>query len=100
MEVILELKECPDCKVDARLMNSIVQKEIEKGNMGKDTMPTTNTRVITNIDIRRPPLAGGRVPSARVSYDICMKCGKEHIWRIDKGYVTIPTRPGVPPEFA
>ena len=100
MEVIFELKECPDCKVDAWLMRSIVKKEIEKGNMGEGTIPTTNTGVITNIDTRKPPIAGGRVPSARVHYDICMKCGKEQIWRIEKGYVTIPTRPGQSPEFA
>jgi len=100
MEVIAELKECPDCKVDARLMNSIVQKEVEKGSMGKDMTPNTQAKIITNIDPRKPPLAGGRVPSGRVFYDICMKCGKEYIWRIEKGHVNIPTRPGQPPIFA
>lgn len=100
MEIIAEFKECPDCKVDARLMNFIVQKEIEKGNIGKDLMPNTQAKIFTNIDARKPPLAGGRVPSGRVYYDICMKCGREYIWRIEKGHMTIPARPGQIPVFA
>lgn len=99
MEVIFELNECPDCKMDAWLMKSIVQKEIEKGNMGEDVVANTQTRVITNIDARKPSLVGAGIPSARVFYDTCMKCGKEHIVRIEKGHVTLPTRPGMPPIF-
>lgn len=99
MEVIAEFNECPDCKLDAWLMKSIVRMEVIKGNMGEDVVGNTQTRIITNIDGRRPPLIGARIPSARVFYDTCMKCGKEHIVRIEKGHVTLPTRPGMPPEF-
>ncbi|GAI85239.1 unnamed protein product [marine sediment metagenome] len=98
MEVVAEFNECPDCLVDAWLMKSIVKKEIEKGNMGGNVVANTQTRIITNIDARKPPLIGARIPSARVFYDTCMKCGKEHIVRIEKGYVTLP-RPGMPPIF-
>lgn len=100
MEVLAEFKECPDCKVDARLMNSIAQMEIIKGNMGKDVVPNTQARIITNIDMRKPPLTGARVPSARVFFDICTKCGREYIFRIEKGHITLPARPGAPVVFA
>lgn len=100
MIVLAEFKECPDCKVDARLMNSIVQEEIAKGNIGADVVANTMTKMITNLDARKPPLVGGRVPSARVFYDICCKCGKEYAVRIEKGHVTMPSGPGVIPVFA
>lgn len=100
MEIIAEIKECPDCKVDARLMNIIAQEAIKLGNFGEDIVPNTAAKIITNIDPRKPPLVGGRVISARVYYDICCKCGRERIWRIEKGYVTIPARPGMAPEFS
>lgn len=100
MELIAEFKECPDCKVDAWLMKSIVQEQIAKGNMGEDVTANTASKIITNVDARKPPLVGGRIPSARVYYDICTKCGKERVVRIEKGHVTIPSRPGMLPEFA
>ncbi len=81
-------------------MKSIVQKEIAKGNMGKDTFASTQINMYTNVDVLRPPLVGARIPSARVYHDICIKCGKEHIVRIEKGHVTIPSSPGVQPIFA
>ena len=100
MELIAEFKECPDCKVDARLMNSIVQEEIAKGNIEEGSPAATDGRVITNINILTPPLVGGRLAGARVFYDICTKCGTEYIVRIEKGHVTLPTRPGMLPTFA
>ena len=100
MEVIAEFKECPDCKVDAWLMKSIMRMEIIEGNVGEDVVPNTMTKLITNLDARKPPLLGGRVASARIYYDICTKCGKEQPVRIEKGHVTMPSRPGQPPVFA
>lgn len=100
MEILATFNECSDCKVDARLMNSIVQEEISKGNMGSDVVPNTQARIITNIDMRKPPLIGGRIPSARVYYDICCRCGKEYVVRIERGHITMPSGPGVPPVFA
>ncbi len=100
MEVLAEFRECPGCKVDAWLMKSIMKIEVVKGNIGADVMPGTMTKVFTNLDTRKPPLLGGRVASARVYYDICCQCGKEHPVRIEKGYVTIPSSPGQVPVFA
>jgi len=100
MEVIAEIKECPNCHVDARLMNMIAQEAIKLGNLGENVVPNTMGKIITNVDPRKPPLVGGRVISARVYYDICTNCGKEYIWRIEKGHVTIPARPGIPPKFS
>lgn len=100
MELIAQFDECPDCHVDAWLMKGIVQGEIAKGSMGEGVIPNTMTKLITNLDARKPPLVGGRVPSARVFYDICCKCGKEYIVRIEKGHITMPSRPGVAPVFA
>lgn len=100
MELIAEFKECPHCKVDARLMDPIVREEIAKGNMGEDMTGSTMCKVFTNIDVRKPPLVGGRVLSARVFYDVCTKCGYEYPVRIEKGHVTMPSRPGVLPVFA
>jgi hypothetical protein len=100
MKTISEFKECPDCKVDARLMNSIVQEEVLKGNMGEDTIAFTDAKIICNIDPRRPPIAGGRVPGARVIRDICTKCGREFTTKIERGYVTPPTTPGGVPIFS
>lgn len=100
MKVIAEFKECPDCKVDARLMNTIVQEEMVKGNMSKDVVSWTIAAIYCNVDPRRPPIAGGRVPGARVFKDICTKCGREYTVRIETGYVTLPSRPGVLPTFA
>lgn len=100
MEIIATFNECPGCHVDSRLMNSIVKEEIAKGNIGEGAVPNTGIKIITNIDARKPPLVGGRVSSARVFYDICCQCGKEYIVRIEKGHITMPSRPGVPPVFA
>lgn len=100
MEVVLDLKECPNCKADAWLMKSIMKMEVVKGNIGEDMFPNTATKLVTNLDARKPPLLGGRVASARVYYDICCRCGREQPVRLEKGYVTMPSRPGQAPEFA
>lgn len=100
MKVIAEFKECPDCKVDARLMNSIVQEEIAKGNMGVDTISFIDIRVVCNVDPKKPPIVGGRIPGARITRDMCTKCGKEFTTKIEIGYITPPTRPNMPPIFA
>lgn len=100
MRTIAEFCECPDCKVDARLMNSIVQEEVAKGNMGEGMAPCTSANIYCNIDPRRPPIAGGRVPGARVTRDICTRCGREYTVRIEIGHVTAPVRPGMPPAFS
>ncbi len=100
MEVVLDLKECPNCLVDAWLMKSIMRMEVVKGNVGEDVIPNTATKIVTNLDARKPPIIGGRVASARVYYDICTKCGKEQPVRLEKGFVTMPSRPGMPPEFS
>ncbi|GAI09501.1 unnamed protein product, partial [marine sediment metagenome] len=95
-----EFNECPDCKVDARLMNSIVQEEVAKGNMGKEAVACTDVRVFCNVDPSKPQLAGGRLPGAKVYRDMCTKCGREFTSRIERGYVTLPTTPGMPPVFS
>lgn len=100
MKTIAEFEKCPDCKIDARLMNSIVQEEIAKGNMSKDIVPCTHGDIYCNIDPRHLPLTGGRVPGARVLYDICTKCGRSYTVRIETGYVTTPVRQGMPPTFS
>ena len=99
MEVVLDLEKCPNCKDGAWLMKSIMMMEIVKGNVGEDVIPNSATKIITNLDARKPPLIGGRVVSARVYYDICTKCGREQPFRLEKGYVTMP-QPGMPPIFA
>ena len=99
MEVLVEFKECPDCKVDARLMNSIVQEEITKGNMGEGTIPFSDMKMMYNLDPRKTILTGSRLPGARVTYDICTKCGKEFTTKIELGHVLPSSNPGVPPTF-
>jgi len=99
MEVVAEFEECPDCKVDAWLMKSVMKPAITMGTVGDDVIPNSRTILISNLDARRPPIIGGRVASARVYYDICAKCGVERPVRIEKGYITMP-RPGQAPEFA
>ncbi len=99
MEVVLDLEECPNCKVPW-LMKSIMKMEVIKDNVGEDVIPNTAMKIVTNLDARKPPLVGGRVVSSRVYYDICPKCGKEQPVRLEKGYVTMPSRPGMPPVFS
>lgn len=100
MKIIAEFRECPDCKVDARLMHLIISEEISKGNMGDNTLACTAVKVVTNIDPRKPPISGARIPSARIFYDMCTKCGKEYTVRIEQGHVAIPLRPTDPVVFA
>ncbi len=100
MEVVLDLEKCPSCKDGAWLMKSVMRMEIIKGNVGEDVYPNTAIKIVTNLDARKPPLVGGRVASARVYYDICCQCGREQPVRLEKGYVTMPSRPGIPPVFA
>jgi len=99
MKVIAEFKECPDCKVDARLMDPIIQEEIAKGNMSKDVLSCASADITFIIDPKHPPITGGRVAGARVLRDICIKCGRTYTVRIDRGYVTLPTRAGMPVTF-
>lgn len=100
MEIIAEFKECPYCKVDARLMQSIVDAEIARGNASEGMIGHTKSHIYTNIDTTKEHLVGGRLPSARVYWDICMECGRELPVRIEKGYVTPPARIGDPVVFA
>ncbi len=99
MELIAEFEKCPVCEVDAWLMKSIIQAEIALGNMGDDVVPNTIAKIFSNVDMRKPPLVGGRIPSARVHYDICTKCGVERPVRIERGHMTIPAGPNVVSEF-
>ena len=100
MKVVATFAECPHCNVNNRLMNSVVQEEIAKGNMSKNSTPCTQIALFSNIDLARPPIAGGRVPGARIYKDICISCGTEFITRIETGYVTMPTVQGAMPTFA
>ena len=100
MKVVAEFKECRECKVDARLMHTLVQEEIKLGNMTPGTLGCTRIDVYSNMDTNRPPIAGGRIRSARVYSDICTKCGKEYIVKIETGYVTVPANPGIAPIFS
>lgn len=100
MKTIATFNKCPDCKVDKRLMNTIVQEEIAKGNMSKEAFGCTMMNVYSNIDPMRPPIAGGRVPGARVTRDICTGCGREYTTKIETGHITIPTHQNQPPSFS
>ena len=64
MKTVAEFTECPDCKVDARLMNPIIQEEISKGNMSNEVLSCSSADIIFVIDPSHPPIAGGRVPGA------------------------------------
>lgn len=100
MRVIAEFYKCPNCKADARLMGSIVQEEMAKGNMGEGVVGCTQINVYCNVDPRRPPIVGGRIPGARVFKDVCTNCGKEFTTRIESGHVTPSTIEGMPPTFS
>jgi hypothetical protein len=100
MKVVFERNVCPSCGVDARLMAQIVGEERKLNNVGEGTLACTQAKIITNIDPRKPPIAGGRIKSARVLYDICTKCGKEYVVRIEQGFITIPLSPQQQPTFA
>lgn len=99
MKTVFEFKECPDCKVDARVMNIIIQEEVAKGNMSKDVVPCISVSLYSVIDPRRPPLIGARIPGARVLRDICTRCGREVTTKIEVGRVTVPLKPGDPIQF-
>jgi hypothetical protein len=101
MKTIGEYRKCtgnlPDgtmCGANSWLMNEIVKEQVNLGNIGKDAVGCVEMPVYTNFDARKPPIAGGRVKSARVMYDICKKCGHKQVVRIEEGYVTIPTMQG------
>ena len=100
MKVLAELKECPNCKVEVWLMRSIANEEIKKGFMSGGTFGFSKAEVFCNLDLTKPMLAGGRAPGARVFRDICTRCMKEQIVRIETGHVTMPTRQGMLPVFA
>jgi glutaredoxin len=100
MKLLSEFNNCPHCKADARLMNTLVQAEIDKGNMGAEIIPWTFITVYCNIDSSRPPIAGGRVPAARIYKDMCTECGEEFTTRIETGFLTMPLRAGAAPVFS
>jgi len=99
MEVVAEFVNCPKCEEDHRLMHGIVKDQIENDNMGEKAIGCTDIKVYCNIDPTHIPIVGGRVPGARVYFDMCTKCGKIYTVRIEKGHVSIPSTPGLPPEF-
>ena len=100
MQLVATFTECPTCKVDEALMGSIVKKEKELGKMSDDIVGCISTEIWCNVDPKRPPIAGGRIPGARAYRDMCMKCGGVYTVQIEKGYVTMPLRPELPPTFA
>lgn len=100
MKTIAEFDKCPDCGASARLMGPIIQEEVAKGNMSSDLAGYTQVSVYCNVDQRRPPIVGGRIPGARVFKDVCVNCGREYTVRIETGHVTLPTRRDMPPTFS
>ena len=101
MKVILNTRDCTHCgEKDAGVMAGIVRDEIAMGNMGEDVVGHAMASVYTIVDARRPPLAGARIPAARVYADICKKCGREFNFLIEQGRATLPLRPGDIPIFS
>jgi len=99
MKVLAEFKVCRDCKSSKRLMDSIVQKEIELGNMSKMAFGFTQIAIYCNVDPTKQLISGGRMLGSRVFKDICLGCGKEYIFRIESGHVMTSSTPGVVPTF-
>lgn len=101
MKIIAEFNECPDCKVDDRLVKTICEKEIELGNLSENFAPYSSANIYAPVDAtRKPLLVGGRLLAARVLRDVCIKCGKEFTTRIEMGHVTPSADPRLPPTFA
>lgn len=100
VEVVAEFHECQDCKVDARLMQSIADGMIEKGNADVGSLGAVRTEIYSIVNPTKPPIAGARIPSARVSWDICTKCGRTFTVKIEKGHMTMPLAPGGQPTFS
>ena len=99
MKLLKEIKRCPYCFRDKRLMNGICQAQKDLGNMDKAVVGATHVDVYCNIDPTKPVISGGRMAAARVFRDICGNCGREYVVRIEVGYLTTPTRPGSPATF-
>ena len=105
MEVLFNKPECPnpDCPnfgEDHRLMSTIIAEEIKKGNVSEGAVAGTRAEMYNFIDAKKLPIIGGRIPGGRSYKDICTKCGREYTFRIERGHVTMPSRPGQLPTFA
>ncbi len=94
MKVLREFKQCPDCGCGDRLMENIMKEEKNKGNVSEDASPCVRKEVFVNIDPKMPILAGGRLPAAQVSRDICLGCGREYNVMIQLGFAVLPQRAG------
>ncbi len=101
MKTVFEAKVCPHCKVEKPgIMGKIGRDQILLGNMGSDIVGHTSASVYTMIDVRRPPLAGARIPAIRVYADLCEKCGRYFNFLIEEGHATMPLRAGDIPAFS
>ena len=97
--IVAEFKECRYCKVDTRLMQSVIDEEVAKGNVDAGALGATRMEIHSIINPLKPPIAGARIPSARVTKDICTTCGRELTVRIEKGHMTLPLTQGQQPTF-
>lgn len=101
MKAILDLKACPYCEQeDPGIMGGIVREQIKLGNIGSDVVGHVSAAIYTIIDLRRPPLAGARVPAVKIYTDFCKKCGRAYNFLIEQGHATLPLRQGDVPTFS
>ncbi len=95
MEVLLDLKACPWCGGENwRGMGDLVDEEISKGNIDEGTVGAVTTAIHIIMNPLKPPLAGGRTPALKAYQDFCVKCGRSSYSRIEKGWATLPLKPG------
>ena len=88
---------CPHCGSNERLMDSIGNKEKEKGNIPQDTWTPLEMKQQLLMNPKLPPMIGMIRPAGVACFDVCLGCGTYYCYLVAETVGTLAAQPqGMP----
>ncbi|MDD5700453.1 MAG: hypothetical protein PHU23_00260 [Dehalococcoidales bacterium] len=82
-KVIAEFNNCPWCGSTRRLGDHILNQAKMKGQVSPNLeWVPIQSQLNPPIDEKRPPLIGSSIPTAIISTDFCLGCGRSYVVKI------------------
>jgi hypothetical protein len=78
-----EFKRCPACGSEERVMEQLIEPEIEKGNWPAGTEGFTDKKMLMLRNPQTLKLIGSTIPAVGITFDVCADCGTEYAKRIE-----------------
>jgi len=99
-KIVAEFEKCPVCGSTRRFAGSIGDEQKGKGQMGQDLPvgvwefagPLFDPRLVSKF------LVGSKVPTIRVTIDVCLDCGTIYAVRLERGEASLRAVVAQPPQ--